>query len=528
MNNLLYLCKKLGCIGGNENMIDFIKNIFSHEDESKAEKKPKKPKHKVTNSLEHTLEYFKSEFDGSADLTIREFEISNTKAAVISISGMIDKDNLVNSVIYPIRSVEIKESSTKSKYEYIRDDILSTAEQIEIGTYEEAIRLVISGFALFQLDDSDKILAIGIQGFSFRGISEPTNEMMQRASKEGFVEPLNINITLVRRRIKNPDLKFETMNVGSISKTDICLCYLKDMVSPKVLENIKERIKKINLETVLEAGYVAPYLEEKKHFSLFSSIGFTERPDIVCAKIVEGRIGILIDGTPNALIVPYLFIEYFQSLDDYSLRPYFATLTRWLKYICFLIAILLPGIFVAMGTFNPELFPNELIFKIAKASAITPFSLMFETLLIYLIYEIMREAGIRLPQALGYSVSLVGALVIGETAVSAGLVGGPTLMVVALTALASYVLPRLYEPIAILRLLFIVAGGVLGIWGVILLFSVVLVDISSKSNCGIPFFSPISPFSLFGMRDVIVRSGWKTLAKKINKIQDMPGSEEDI
>ena len=264
------------------------------------------------------------------------------------------------------------------------------------------------------------------------------------------------------------------------------------------------------------------HIEEKGDLSFFSSVGFSERPDTVCGKIAEGRIAILVDGTPTALIVPYLFIEYFQTIDDYAERPYFATLTRWLKYLSFFIATLLPGLYVALAVFNPEVFPDRLISKIAYSIAGTPFPLMLETLIIHFIYEIMREAGLRLPRPLGHAVSIVGGLVIGETAVNAGLIGAPTLMVVALTAISSYVIPNLYEPTAILRLIFILVGGILGIWGVMLLFSVLIVNICSKSNFGIPFVSPIAPFDFYSMRDVITRVSWKTLSKKNKTIQNMP------
>ena len=384
-----------------------------------------------------------------------------------------------------------------------------------------------SGFAVIAVDGYDQMLAIGIQGFSFRGISEPTSEVMQTGSKEGFVEAMRINMTMVRRRIKNPKLKFETMTVGGISKTDICLCYITGLVSNKILEEIRSRINKIDLDTLLASGYMTPYLEREGDLSLFSSVGNSERPDTVCAKIAEGRVAVLIDGTPNALITPYLFVEYFQTLDDYSERPYFATLTRWLKYLSFFIATLLPGLYVAIATFHPEFFSGELLNKIAKAVATTPFSLMVETLLIHFIYEIMREAGLRLPRPLGHAVSIVGALVIGETAVSAGLIGAPTLMVVALTAISSYVIPSLYEPIAILRMIFILAGGLMGIWGIMIVFCIVLINVCAKSNYGVPFTAPLSPFSMFSMRDVLVRAGWKTLSKKSSNIKNMPGTNHE-
>lgn len=479
----------------------------------------------LTRSLLDNLVYFRQEFDGSADLTIRELEVAGTKAAVITIEGMINKQVFATSVFNPLLQAEFWETDPQEKFEYIRDSVLSATEQVQVPTFEEAFKLAMSGFALVALDGVDAMLAIGVQGFSFRGVSEPTNEMMQRGSREGLVEPLRINMTLIRRRMKNPKLKFEMMSVGSVSQTDVCLCYLRDAVSPEILRELRDRIHRVNLETLISSEYLSPYLEEKGDFSMFSSIGSSERPDTICGKITEGHIAILVDGSPNALIVPYLFVEYFQTLDDYTLRPYYATFTRWLKYFAFFVATLLPGLYVAIGTFNPELFPGELLNKIASAIASTPFSLMMEALVIHFIYEIMREAGLRLPKPLGHAVSIVGALVIGDTAINAGLIGATTLMVVALTAICSYVIPNLYEPIAILRLLFILVGGIMGVWGIMLLFSIVLLNICGKNNFGVPFAAPISPFSLFGMRDVAMRAGWKTLSKKINKVQNMPGSQ---
>lgn len=505
-------------------MFNFIKNFTNIYSSPNQKDKPVKSKNLLSENILDNIVYLRKEFDGSVDLTIREFEISGTKAAIITIEGMINKETFANSVINPILISDLSQKSPIEKYEYIRDNVLSTSEQVQIVTYDELMSFIMSGFAVISLDGCNTMLAIGVQGFSFRGITEPSSEVLQRGSKEGFVEPLRINMTLIRRRIKNPKLKFDTMKIGKLSNTDVCLCYINDMVSPQILQEVKKRLNNITLDSVLASGYISPFLEEKDGLSLFSSVGMSERPDTICGKISEGRIAIIVDGTPNVLIVPYLFVEYFQNMDDYTTRPYFATLTRWLKYISFIVATLLPGIYVAMGTFNPELFPEELLNKIATSLATTPFPLIIEALVIYLVYEIMREAGLRLPKPLGHAVSIVGSLVIGETAVSAGLIGAPTLMIVALTAISSYVIPNLYEPVAILRLIFIIIGGTMGIWGIMLLFSLTVINICSKSNYGVPFSSPVSPFSMFGMRDVIVRVGWKTLSKRRNSVQYMPGS----
>lgn len=503
----------------------YIKHFIDVYIHGKNQKPQPKSRGFLSKSLSENIEFFKREFGETADLSIKYLNISGVSSAFITIGGMVDKNTLTNSVIFPIVQADIKGSTSKEKYEYIRDNIVSACDQLQVSNYDDAFNMIMSGFALLAMDGCDCMLSLGVQGFSFRAISEPSSEVMQRGSREGFVEPIMINMTLIRRRIKSTDLKFELLKIGSVSKTSVCLCYLNNKVSKEILSKVKEKLSQVNLESILESGYIIPYLEDQGDFSLFSGVGMTERPDTVCGKISEGRIVILIDGTPNALIVPYLFVEYFQHLDDYSMHPYFATFTRWLKYAAFFLSTLLPGLYVGISTFNPEILPGPILTKIALAVGTTPFSLMLETILIHLIYEIMREAGLRIPRPLGHAVSIVGALVIGETAVSSGLIGGPTLMVVALTAISSYVIPNLYEPISILKFAFIVVGGLLGIWGIMILFTVVLVNICSKNSYGVPFTSPLAPFNIFAMRDVLVRSGWSFLAKKRIRVQDLPGSE---
>ena len=238
---------------------------------------------------------------------------------------------------------------------------------------------------------------------------------------------------------------------------------------------------------------------------------------------MEGRIGIIVDGTPSALVIPHLFVENFQSVDDYSNRPYFASIIRLLKYLSYLSAILFPAIYIALVNFHPDYFPKTLYKNIKESIDHTPLPLMLEVLFIDFVYEIMRESGLRLPKVLGHAVSIVGALVIGDCAISAGIIGAPTLMSVAIAAICSYVVPDLYPQITVLRLSFIVVAGLLGIFGIAVLCTVVLVFMCSKSTLGVVYVSPISPFSKRFMRDVFVRMGWKKLSQYDMNVQNMKG-----
>ena len=273
--------------------------------------------------------------------------------------------------------------------------------------------------------------------------------------------------------------------------------------------------------TVLGSGYLQPFLDTK-YYSIFSGVGFTERPDVLTAKISEGKICVIVDGTPNALIVPYLFVEHFHSLDDYLKRPYYATFIRVLKLVSFLFSVFLPGLYVAICTFHQEIIPETMLFGITGQESRTPLPIMFEALFIHLIYEIVREGGLRMPKSVGHAISIVGALVIGESAVTAGILSAPMLIVVGLTAVSSFVVSTLYEPVAVLRFAFIIVGGISGLYGIMLCFAAVLINASAINPYGVPFTSPLSPTKIGAWRDLILRIGWKDMSKgrmQVNKLE---------
>lgn len=505
-------------------MFNFIKKIerFYNPPLHPREDKKSIP---IDNDLQNNVNKLREIFNGTTDFTVKNLNLQTVKGslsvAIITMEGLVNKETLALSVTNPISDYRCSEDDKSDAFTIIQNDILTCSEQVIVNSLEEITKYIMSGFACILVDGYTQGLVIGVQGFTFRSVSEPETEVVQRGSREGFVEPLRINMTLLRRRLRNTDLRFETHTIGSISQTDICLCYLTGTVSEDILAELRKRLSKVDLDTLFASGYLVPYLDDDSDRPIFSGVGVTERPDTACAKICEGRVIVLVDGTPSALVVPHLLVENFQTLDDYTNRPFFATMTRWLKYIAFMISSLLPGLYIAVATFNPEFFPSQLLTKVATSISKTPFSVFAEVLLFTFIYEIMREAGLRLPKTLGHAVSIIGGLVIGETAVNSGLIGAPTLMIVALAAISSYVVPDLYASIAFLRFTFILVGGIWGVWGVILLLCVVMINVCSKNSFGVPFASPIAPLGLFGLRDVIVRANWKTLSRRQMQVQDL-------
>lgn len=503
-------------------MYEFVRNMIDMYSSKKKTHAVPKPE-PFFSSLNTNIEHVKKAFDRAADLTVHQIDLDNRKAAVISIDNMINKEILTLGIMRPMLSFS-SDSDSDMYLSELMNGVLCSDDISEIYSFDDLYYLIMSGFAVIAVDGCNKMLSVGIQGYKSRGISEPDSDIVRRGSKEGFVEPLRTNMSLIRRRLKTPQLKFEILNIGDLSSTEICLCYLENRISYDILRRLKKRLREFDADTALASGYLVPYIEERSGFSVFSTVGITERPDTLCGKLTEGRIGIIVDGVPGALIVPYLFVEYFQTIDDYTNRPYFAVFTRWLKYVSFFVSLLLPGIYVALGTYNPEMFPTLMLNKIAGSIADTPLSLLSETVLILLVYEVMRESGLRMPQPLGYAVSIVGGLVVGETAVNAGLIGAPTLMVVAAAAICSYIIPNLYAPVAVLRLVFTISAGICGIWGLAVAFCIVFTDLCSKNSYGVPFLSPVSPWGSSALRDVFVRAGWRVLSRKNETVQNMPGA----
>ncbi|MEG0693600.1 MAG: spore germination protein, partial [Oscillospiraceae bacterium] len=383
----------------------------------------------IVKELKDNMINLREKYKNSSDFLTREIKINDTSISFLMVEGMVNLQTMSEIMLEPLLNENFPKKSGKDAiYNFIQERSILAADMKDIFTYEEVFQFIMSGFVVILIDGLEKGIVFGMQGFNFRSISEPASEINERGSREGFTEPLRINMTMVRRRIKSPSLKFELMTVGKTSKTDICLMYMTDKVSNKLLREIRYKISQIKLDIILTSGYIQPFLEGKP-WSLFSDVGTTERPDVLAAKINEGRVAIVVDGTPYALIVPYLFTENFQSLDDYAHRAYYASFIRIIKYFSFVATILLPALYVGVGTFHPELLPHALLFNISAAEEITPFPLMIEALIIHLLYEIMREAGLRLPRPIGHAVSIVGALVIGDAAVSAGLIGAPMVLV---------------------------------------------------------------------------------------------------
>ncbi len=460
--------------------------------------------------LQQNIRRIREIADNSSDLMVNEFLLSGVPAALLSCEGMIATSIITELVLQPITHIDLPNPTAQSLFNHIQTRMLLSLDRSEAKNYRDLFRFLNSGFAVLILHGASSALVFGVQGYDKRSVMEPSGESNIMGARDGLIEVVRINMSLLRRRMKTPFLKMELFPVGDKSQTDICLCYMYDRVPKKLVQQIKERLNSTELESVLSTGYLQPFLENRRG-NLFDTVSSTQRPDVLCAKLLEGRVGILVDGVPYALVVPKLLSESFQTMDDYCFRPYYTTCIRWLKYLAFFITLLLPALYVAVSLHHPELLNRTLLLILAESEENAPLSLTAEAIGVLLVYEIIREAGLRLPKAVGGSVSIVAGLIIGDAAVSSGLISTPILTVTAISVISGFALPDLNQPVTILRLAMILAGGLWGLFGISLVGSAVLFNLCAGESFGIPSAAPIAPFRRRAMRDILTRVNFRKM-----------------
>ena len=478
----------------------------------------------LSGALEEDLLELRRQLGNSDDLVIHRMTHRGVGLAAVMFDGLVANAMVSDFLFRPLADLPPELADGERLYRYLSGGgVLLAGESKEVCTFGELLSIAMSGFAVVLVEGVPAGLALGYQGFKSRSVGEPSGERNLRGSREGFCEVLNFNMGMIRRRLRTPLLTVESLTAGKVSNTIVKLFYLRTVASPRMVQEVKRRISSVELSILLDPGYLQPFLDGRR-LSLFSGVGVTERPDTVCAKLGEGRVAVMVEGSPFALILPYLFIEHFQSLDDYIHRPYFASFVRVLKLLSFFVTILLPGYYVAVVSFHPELIPRPLLSQMVGAALRTPLPVLPEALVVFFLYELLREAGLRIPSPIGHAIGIVGGIVIGDAAVSAGLISLPMVIIIALTAVSSFVVPSLYEPVTVLRFGFLLVGGFLGLYGVYLAFALLVLNLCSLTALGVPVTAPLSPAEGYSFRDLFFRAGWKVLQGEDLRVQKLPGA----
>lgn len=469
----------------------------------------------IEKNLNKNINIIKEEFGESSDLVIKQFCSSvnlGIEMSIVYIDGLADKkiinEFVLKSLMNNSECKEVKEEvKNKNLLQYIEENIILDSEIKKANKFKDLFLHILSGDSVILVDGFNTCFVISTKGFEDRGVQEPSSQNVIRGPRDGFCETLRTNISLIRRRIKNTNLRIEQKVIGEETNTNIAIVYVKGIADEKIINEVRYRIDKIKIDSILESGYIEELIQDEP-YTLFPTIYNTERPDSVSAGLLEGRIAILVDGTPFVLLVPALFVQFFQSPEDYYQRADISSLIRILRYVAFFLALLTPSLFIAVTTFHQEMIPPALLISIVAQREGIPFPALIEALIMELTFEILREAGVRMPKAIGTAISIVGALVLGEAAVQAGLVSPAKVIVVSITSLASFISPsyNLAMTVRILRFIFMLLAASFGLFGVALGLLTMLLHLCSLRSFGIPYMYPLAPLNLSGQKDTLIRT----------------------
>ncbi|UOF90017.1 spore germination protein [Fodinisporobacter ferrooxydans] len=460
----------------------------------------------IHTSLEENLQQIKTALGNRDDLVVRTVvllpETLRKKCALLFLNGMVDLDFLHTNVLEQL--LKIRQVLEPSILDQCVLDVLSATSVCVESDIHALIHQLTRGYALIFIDGEARYICIESSKYNTRAVSEPSTETVVKGPREGFIEDLDINLSLLRRKIRSHNLQIERLIIGKQTRTSVCISYIRGLVKDEIVSELRRRLKQIEIDGVFEVGYIEQLIEDHR-YSVFPTCITTERPDTTAAKLLEGRVAILVDGTPNVMLCPALFVEFFQNSEDYYIKPYYASFARILRYLAFFMSTFSPSLYIAFESFEKELIPTSLINSFSEAREGVPFPLTIEVFLMVIVFEWLREAGVRMPRPIGQAVSIVGALVIGQAAVSAGIIGAPTVIVIAGAGITSFVVPMLFDVMTLFRILSILVVGFLGLYGEFLLWYGMLIYLSGIRSFGIPYLSPLAPLLWREWGDAFIR-----------------------
>ncbi|KIL41011.1 spore gernimation protein KA [Gordoniibacillus kamchatkensis] len=468
----------------------------------------------LSAELESNVALIKQIFGNSSDLVFRRLTApigAGLAVAAVYVEGIVNADKINDHILKPLMQPSENEvaSPDGGPFALLWNRILTVGGIQEVTQTPQLFSALLSGQTIVLIEGCSRAIAAETSGGDRRSVEEPRSQNVIRGSKEGFTEDIVVNASLLRRRIKSPNLWMETRTIGKVTQTQVSVMYLKGVANDKVVAEIGNRLNKIDTDSILESGYIEEFIQDAT-FTPFPTIMNTERPDAAAAGILEGQIAILVDGTPFVLLAPVTFFKFFHSSEDYYHRYDIMTFIRIMRYIAFIMSMLMPSLYVAITTFHQEMLPTTLLISLMAQREGVPFPALVEALMMELTFEVLREAGIRMPRAIGSAISVVGALVLGQAAVQAGLVSAGMVIVVSFTAISNFVAPAINIAIAarLLRFVLIFLAGTLGLFGIMAGLLAILIHMAGLRSFGVPYLTPIAPFIAANQKDVFIRVPW--------------------
>lgn len=474
----------------------------------------------ITGDLARIAKELHTRFAQTPDLQVRHLVVkqSGKRAMLVYFNGLVDKNAINNNVLRPL---QYETNDSDGPYPFT----VTIGQINELQTWSAVDASLFRGTCLLFIAGSTTAYAMDTQGWPQRALEDPQLEASLRGAHQGFVETAGQNIALLRRYIPNRELKMKELVVGRRGETNVSIVYLADVAHPEVLQELEDRIRMIDVDAILNTGELAEYIEDNP-FSPFPQFILTERPDAAASQLLQGRLVVVVDRSPTVLVAPTTFMSYFQSFDDYSFRWMISSFIRLLRFFAFFVAILLPAFYIAVISYNFEIIPIKLLLSIGEFRGRVPFPPFVEAILMEITLEMMREAGVRLPAPVGQTVGIVGGIVIGQAIVQAGLISNTMVIIVAFTAIASFILPN-YDMVAAARLIrfaMMIAAAMFGIVGIVIGMMTMLGHLIALESLGTPYGSPFAPGRFADWKDSIVRLPlWKMKQRPVSAraVQDV-------
>jgi spore germination protein KA len=464
----------------------------------------------ITRNIEDTISHLRDCFDYSDDFIIRRFHVMGEVPAVVCyFPPMTDgghQEALKSFMTIGNRMGDAPDLG-KALKNMLLNDILFSSDGRTDTSLQMIVEELLNGSTVVHVEGMNEAFVFCTRNVEKRSITQPETEQVIRGPREGFIENLMTNISLIRYRLQTPDLRVKINKLGKYTRTCIAVCYIHGIVNPALVEEVQRRLSLIEIDGIIDSGYLEQFIEDN-HFSPFPQIQITERPDKAVANLLEGRVIIIVDGSPLALIAPTVFSQFYQTSEDYAERFLLVSFIRLARLLALLFSLAFPALYVAVISFNPELIPTEFAVAVAGGRSGVPFPTVVEVLVMEISMEVLREATIRLPQQVGGALSIVGVLVVGQAAVAAGFVSPITVVVIALTTIGSFATPAYNAALALrlLRFPIIIISGMFGLYGVMIGLILINNHLLSLKSFGVPYLSPIVPGNFEGMKDTVFRA----------------------
>ena len=480
----------------------------------------------LNKSLDDNISTFKNIFENDETLIIRELQnkrLKNAQCCIIYLDGMVNTEIVNENIIQPVLCNNLSEDiEIDNLLEELKKKVIVSNNVTLETEINKIVSSIINGDTLFLIEGYDKALIISSKGGQVRPITEPTSSRVFRGPREGFTESIMVNLTLVRRKIKNPDLKFKFKEIGERTHTKTCICYIEGLALEGILSELEQRLDKIDIDGIIDSGYIQELIKDAP-YSPFETVGSSERPDVIAAKLLEGRIALFVDGSPFVLTVPYLVVENFQSNEDYYNNYIYSTMNRLIRGFTAVTSITIPALFLSLVTYHQEMLPTPLLLSISASIQGVPVPTVISLFVMLFVFDLLREAGTRMPSSIGQAVNIVGTLVLGQAVVEARLVSAPVIIVTALTGIMTLINMNFISATIIFRTFLLFGASFLGIYGFLMCIIILYLHLMSIRSFGVPYMMNVTRARNQDGQDAWIRAPWwtMTLRPKIVAAKDL-------